>query len=266
MASRDAGDNIGLAWSLLERAMSVYWNADYSEMLRLAEEARRLFADQGDRIGISNALLIEARATHFLGRSGATDMLGEALDIFRQADARPAIAWTLYDLAEMLAAAASPSTDPTFREAMAEFHAVGHRFGTAVGYGSWGWWARQTGQLGLSAERFQKCLSEALEIGEEGAAVWMFESIAGLAAEVGLLDEAATLFGAADRWRKELLGPMPAWDLPRYQSDLDGLRARSQPESFNAHWNRGAALSWEESVAAARAITNQVTGAVGIRA
>jgi hypothetical protein len=63
----------------------------------------------------------------------------EALDIFRQADARPAIAWTLYDLAEMFAVAASPSTDPTFREAMAEFHAVGHRFGTAVGYGSWGW-------------------------------------------------------------------------------------------------------------------------------
>jgi len=149
---------------------------------------------------------------------------------------------------------------------VADFHAVGHRFGTAVSYGSWGWWARQTGQLGLSAERFQKCLSEAVEIGEEGAAVWMFESIGGLAAEIGLLDEAATLLGAADRWRKELLGPMPAWDLPRYESDLAGLRARSRPESLGAHWNRGASLSWEESVSAARAITNQARDEVGRRA
>ena len=118
----------------------------------------------------------------------------------------------------------------------------------------------------MSAERFQKCLSEALEIGEVGAAVWMFESIAGLAGEVGLLDEAATLLGAADRWRKELLGPMPAWDLPRYEPDLVGLKARSSPESFDALWDKGAALSWEESVAAARAITNHVTGALARRA
>jgi predicted ATPase/DNA-binding SARP family transcriptional activator len=257
-ASRDAGDPVGLAWSLLERAMTVFWNAGYSEMLGLAEEARQLFEEIGDKLGIANALLVEARATHLLGRSGASDLLQEALGLFRQASARPAIAWTLYDLAEVLAASDDPAAgDHTYREAVAEFDAVGIRFGRAVGYGSWGWWARRAGQHELSAERFDRSLSESLEIRQTGNAIWMFESIAGLAGEIGLLDQAAVLFGAADRWRGELQHPMPAWDLARYQPDLASLKAESQEESFDAHWDRGAALSWEQTVAAARAITDK---------
>jgi hypothetical protein len=184
--------------------------------------------------------------------------LQEALGLFRQASARPAIAWTLYDLAEVLAASDDPAAgDHTYREAVAEFDAVGIRFGRAVGYGSWGWWARRAGQHELSAERFDTSLSESLEIRQTGNAIWMFESIAGLAGEIGLLDQAAVLFGAADRWRGELQHPMPAWDLARYQPDLASLKAESQEESFDAHWDRGAALSWEQTVAAARAITDK---------
>ena len=254
-ASRDAGDKVGLAWSLLDRAMSVFWNAAYTEMLGLAEEARGLFEELGDKIGISDALLVEARATYLLERSGAANLLQEALGLFRQANARPAIAWTLYDLAEVLAADDPPSGDRSFREAVAEFDAVGLRFGTAVGYGSWGWWARRAGQHGLSAKRFDRSLTEALQIGQHGTAIWMFESIAGLAGEIGALDQAATLFGAAERWRKELSSPMPAWDLPRYQADLAMVKARSQPKSFDDHWELGAALSWEDAVVLARTIT-----------
>jgi hypothetical protein len=83
------------------------------------------------------------------------------------------------------------------------------------------------------------------------------ESIAGLAAEPGAVEQATVLFGAAERWRKELIGPMPAWDLARYHADLADARARSQTESFDAGWEIGAALSWEDAIAAARAITNQ---------
>ena len=264
-ASREAGDDVGLAWSLLERAMTVFWNAGYSEMLGLAEEARRLFEGLGDKLGIASALLVEARATHLLGRS-ASDLLQEALGLFRQASARPAIAWTLYDLAEVLAASDDPAAgDRTYREAVAEFDAVGIRFGRAVGYGSWGWWARRAGQYELSAERFDRSLSESLEIRQTGTAIWMFESIAGLAGEIGLLEQAAVLFGAADRWRGELAHPMPAWDLARYQPDLASLQAESQKKSFDALWKRGAALSWEQTVAAARAITDQVRGLTGIQ-
>jgi hypothetical protein len=188
------------------------------------------------------------------------------LGLFRQASARPAIAWTLYDLAEVLAASDDPAAgDRTYREAVAEFDAVGIRFGRAVGYGSWGWWARRAGQYELSAERFDRSLSESLEIRQTGTAIWMFESIAGLAGEIGLLEQAAVLFGAADRWRGELAHPMPAWDLARYQPDLASLQAESQKKSFDALWKRGAALSWEQTVAAARAITDQVRGLTGIQ-
>ncbi len=258
-ASRDAGDHVGLAWCLLERAMTVFWNAGYTEMLDLAEEARRLFEGLGDNLGIANALLVEARATHLLGRSGASELLHEALALFRQAGARPAIAWTLYDLAEVLAASDDVSAgDRTYREAVAEFDAVGIRFGTAVGYGSWGWWARRAGQYELSAGRFHRALSESLEIGQTGTALWLFESIAGLAGEIGLLEEAAVLFGAAERWRAELSHPMPAWDLTRYRADLARLRAESQEESFVTRWERGAAMSWDQTVAVARAITDRL--------
>jgi predicted ATPase/DNA-binding SARP family transcriptional activator len=256
-ASRDAGDHVGLAWSLLERAMTVFWSADYSDMLELAEEARRLFEGLGDKLGIANALLVEARATHYLGRIGAADLLTEALGLFRQASARPAIAWTLYDLAEVLAASDDPAAgDRTYREAVAEFDAVGIRFGKAVGYGSWGWWARRAGEHEPSAERFERALSEALDIKQTGTAIWMFESIAGLAGEIGLLEQAAVLFGAAERWREELQHPMPAWDLARYQTDV--ARVKADEESFDANRRRGADLSWDQAVAVARAITDQV--------
>ena len=258
-ASRDAGDHVGLAWCLLERAMTVFWKAGYTEMLDLAEEARRLFEGLGDKLGIANALLVEARASHLLGRKGASELLQEALALFRQAGARPAIAWTLYDLAEVLAASDDDSAgDRTYREAVAEFDAVGIRFGTAVGYGSWGWWARRAGHFELSADRFHRALAESLEIRQTGTALWVFELIAGLAGDIGLLEEAAVLFGAAERWRGELSHPMPAWDLARYGADLARVRAELSEGSFVAQWERGAALSWDQTVAVARGITDQV--------
>ena len=119
--------------------------------------------------------------------------------------------------------------------------------------------ARQTiGDLAPCAERFAGCLSEAMALSETGSAIWMLESIAGLAVMTANAAVAARLFGTADRHREESEMKRPFWDRIRYDADVEATKSTLGPAAFRREWNEGSDLSLQDAVAVALQVTDLV--------
>jgi hypothetical protein len=71
---------------------------------------------------------------------------------------------------------------------------------------------------------------------------WVLESLAGTLTDLGHAEAAAELLGAAAAGRDRLEAPMPYWDRPGYDEDVDALRAAIEPAVFDERWRAGAAL------------------------
>jgi DNA-binding CsgD family transcriptional regulator len=74
-------------------------------------------------------------------------------------------------------------------------------------------------------------------------------AVAGIAAAEESWQEAARLFGAAERLGAELGSALPVWDLPGAAADLELARQSLGPEAFDAAYGEGRALPVHEAVA-----------------
>jgi predicted ATPase/DNA-binding CsgD family transcriptional regulator len=74
-------------------------------------------------------------------------------------------------------------------------------------------------------------------------------AVAGIAAAEESWEEAARLFGAAERLGAELGSALPVWDLPGAAADLELARQSLGPEAFDAAYGEGRALPVKEAVA-----------------
>jgi hypothetical protein len=82
---------------------------------------------------------------------------------------------------------------------------------------------------------------------------WVVESSAGLLAAAGAAEPAARLMAAASALRVELDAPMPYWDRPRFEPDLQRVRDQLGSADFEAAWSRGLELDLDRAVRLAQA-------------
>jgi ATP/maltotriose-dependent transcriptional regulator MalT len=68
---------------------------------------------------------------------------------------------------------------------------------------------------------------------------------------LGEYERAALLFGAAEAMRHEVGMPVLPVDAESYSADIATVRAALGEHAFSDAWQRGASLSWDESIAAA---------------
>ena len=65
---------------------------------------------------------------------------------------------------------------------------------------------------------------------------WVLERAAGMVADLGRADIAAETLGFAERLRDSLSAPMPYWDEPDYERDVELIRGRLAPAEFAERW------------------------------
>ena len=127
-----------------------------------------------------------------------------------------------------------------------------------------GWTMRWSGRKGEAAARFERALTFLPRTHAPrrwaGHSTWVVESVAGLLAEVGAVEPAARLMAAAHRGRRELDAPMPYWDRPRYEPDLQRIRDQLDDAKFDAAWSRGLEL---ELPTAFRLAQDELSGLIG---
>ena len=74
-------------------------------------------------------------------------------------------------------------------------------------------------------------------------------AVAGIAAAEESWEEAARLFGSADRLKAELGSALPVWDQMVADADLELLRSSLEPDAFETAYAEGRALPVSEAVA-----------------
>ena len=104
------------------------------------------------------------------------------------------------------------------------------------------------GDLDGAVAGFQGVMMEAVDRGDPILLIKAIEGIGRVAAQLGDLRRAATLFGAASARRLARPLPVPPVDRPWYDAVVSRLRDRLGDLPFETAWNRGGAMSTQDVV------------------
>jgi predicted ATPase/DNA-binding SARP family transcriptional activator len=250
---RGLGDTLGEADCLLELAWLGWWREDFAESAALARESLALYTRVGHIAGMGWSLQAEGQAVSQLGDAArARTLFAEALDIAERLEARPMQAWASFHLGEAIAAEGRPhEAFDRFSVAAGLFEEVSDRWGATVAHGIWGTVARRSDDLATAVREYGTCLLGARSIDAEGSIVWMVESIAGLASQLGAFEQGARLRGAAERRRQERSLTRPVWDTDWYEEDRARLRDGLGAEALERLIEEGRSLAWADAVSLA---------------
>jgi predicted ATPase/DNA-binding SARP family transcriptional activator len=250
---RELGDTLGEADCLLELAWLGWWGEAFAEAAELARGARALYTQVGHIAGMGWSLQAEGQAASQLGdMARAGSLFAQALEISERLGARPMGAWASFHLGEAVAAQGRPvEAVDRFSVAVALFEEVNNRWGAMVAHGTWGTVARRTGDLATAVREYGTCLRQATSIDAGGSMVWMVESIAGLASQLGAFEPAARLVAAADQRRVERSMARPVWDDEWYEQDHARLREGLGAQRLDELMEQGRSLSWDDAIALA---------------
>jgi len=116
--------------------------------------------------------------------------------------------------------------------------------------------ARAQGDLAHAAEVYTRALKLVLDQGGQPNLAEYLEAFAKLALATERPDRATRLLGAADVLRTRIGIPVPPVEQPDYDRALASARDQLGPAAFEAAWDEGRAMDWEQ--AAAYALENQV--------
>lgn len=216
---RGLGDRRGTAFALHNLAVIAVEEADYPAAGRMFGQNLELFEALGDKLGIGLSLHGLAFTAQLQGEYAIVRDLGaQALAQFREMGRTPDVAATL----ELLGQAAV--SEQHYQQARAYFREslILHR--------------DNDDQLGIASS---------------------LEKFACLAEHQGLAQEAVVLCAATHAIRTAIDAPIPPSDRLVYEQTLASTRDQLDAATFGAAWTRGLALSIEQAVAYALALSAQ---------
>ena len=220
-------------------------------------EARRLFSETGDEVGLGKALYNLASLQ--LGKrnlSAAERHLRDALEIFLKTGSRKNIAWTQSGLAAMMQAKGQlAEARDLIVGAIETFHELGsqrlemHALDTLV------WVLLQSGDLNQADELGRRLIALSQELGHRSGEAWAYYNLAYVALCAGELTEAESRLGQvlafAEETRERSLYVLANNMLGAvYLDQGDLVRSR---EAFERSWEQRSSGEWgEQSVTEAR--------------
>jgi predicted ATPase/DNA-binding CsgD family transcriptional regulator len=237
---------------------------DHQRAAAAADELRALARSHGDRIGEARALFSLSLAANIGGAgSEALAWATEAVAIYRELDDPLWLPWAL----QRLGVEEHVSGDPRcaaehFEEALEGFRATDNPVGMAYALSNLALALHALGKQRHAAALYRESL--ALRI--RGAIVDFWEtaslliSLALLAAEMGLAEQATQLLGASNALH-QASGTAPHPYLRDIANRAEAeTRARLTPDGFAAVWESGRAMAHVELIEAALAIAAALAG------
>jgi predicted ATPase/DNA-binding SARP family transcriptional activator len=176
----------------------------------------------------------------------------QSLAIHRRRDGQRQIAERLQDLGSV---AYWQGDYEAARRLFAESLTILQEFGEKTGIGLA---LKGLGDVALESETsaearsyYRQSLSTFRELGHRQGITGTLEGLARLAQVEGRLSQAARLYAAAQGLRDALSAPLAPNEQPRHQEWLAALRQSLGEAAFDAAWEAGHALPWEQAVAEA---------------
>lgn len=220
-------------------------------------EARRLFLDAGDEVGLG--LVLYNLATLRQGQrnfSEAEGYLRDALEIFLKTGSRKNIAWTQSGLAAMMQARGQLAEARELVEgAIHTLHELGYREHEMHALDTLVWVIFQSGDLHQADELGHRLIALSRELGHPSGEAWAYYNLAYVALFAGDLGEAARrlerVLALAEEAREQPLAVLARNVLGAVHLDQGDLaRAR---EEFERSWDLRASREWgEQTVTEAR--------------
>jgi non-specific serine/threonine protein kinase len=248
---REGGDHLGIAFAgnVLGSVAAVRGECEQAEAS--FKESLALSREIGDRFGVALSL----RGLGFVAsRRGdyteAGPLLEESLSLFRALEDLWGIALTLEDLGEVaLCLAEYERARALFEEVLERSRQLGSAHRAAGALSDLGIVARATGEYDRAASLLRQALVLQREIAGRQGVVECLEELAAVLMLQLRADVAARLLSAAAALRDAIGSPLPPESLLSSEHQLDSPRAALGTAGFEAAWNTGRAMSWEQAVA-----------------
>ncbi|MFL5761448.1 MAG: LuxR C-terminal-related transcriptional regulator [Thermomicrobiales bacterium] len=229
--------------------------ADSEVATEFAEASLALRRAGTDAYGTARALYLRA-ATLPSNDEGARAPLEEALDLFRLEDEQGWAAQVLQSLGwNWFRASDHGRAGVLFQESLQTWRALGSAWGAIYPLNGTAELARARGDLVEAARRYRESLALAVESNHKAAVIWGLEGIAAIAGSSGEPKAAVRLYGAAESARVAFgMARHPREQLD-FEPALAACRSGMDEATFVEAWDGGRALSPEQAVAEAIAVT-----------
>ncbi len=215
-----------------------------------AQMSVQIFMELGDRKGAADALhLLALIVTERGDLTRAYSLHQETLALFQAIHDERGATFARNGLGVVAAAQGDYATARAHFEQSA---AVRRRLNdnSFLAY-SLGWLALASVRLGdLAAARaaLEEGVEVRRELGDEGGLAASLEGLAAVAAAEGKADQAARLFGAAERVRERVGNSLPSSEMGEYRYNVEVARSQMAGDEFAAAWAAGRAMSLEDAV------------------
>jgi predicted ATPase/Tfp pilus assembly protein PilF len=252
---RELGDEAGVAGSLNTLGGILHFGARTAEARAMFEESleirRRLGDDSGISVSLGNLGLV-ARDERDL--PGAEAMLREAIATRERLGDRQRVAVVRHNLALVLFDAGDLDGARTeLQRALTTAKELGDRLETANALSDLGFVEETAGRLDRAAALQGEALGIAARIEAKGIVAQAIDGAAGIVALGGSCCEAATLWSAAMRIRRDARYSMLAADRRRVEAETQAARDATDEAAWAAAWAEGEGLSLDDAIARARA-------------
>ncbi|MCL5274791.1 MAG: tetratricopeptide repeat protein [Chloroflexi bacterium] len=235
-----------------------YGQADYARATALLAECIALQRVIGDQQGLANSLnIMGAVAMAQRDNDNARGFCGESLDLFRAlGDERSTtlplnnLANVAYDEGDYAAAI------DLYEKSLALSRKYGDDDGSALSLLNLGWAAFLQGD----DTRADSCCRQALllfhHLGNRGTITFCLEGLAGVAGTQKQPVRAARLLGAAEALREAVSFPVSPDNLAHYKRIVAAAQSQLDKAFFSETWAEGRAMSMEQAVEYALAVSN----------
>jgi tetratricopeptide (TPR) repeat protein len=211
---RELDDVKGIADAARQLGVVYQHLDDFARSAEYLEEALAYYRTSGDDEILSFTLLVQGGGKQLQGDlAGAQALYEEGLELARQQQDPNYLATALLNLGEVLQ-------------------------------------LRQ--QTARAAELIRESLQLYAELEVRNAISYCLEMLAAIDAVEGRPEEAAQLFGAADKIREDIGVPVESFNLERYDQDLDAVKNALGQTTFEQHWASGRGLKIAEAVSLAQ--------------
>lgn len=234
--------------------LAAWQGSDDAAAHRLHEESLALWRELGDARGSAKALCGLGWLTRRQGDlAGARTRLLEALVLSRQAQDSMCIRWSLEELAD-LASFTGEATQAAaqYDEALVIARQDGDDHAIAALLRSIGELHYHKGDYHRALDTLHESLGISFALQDYNCGPLCLEAVARVFSSIGSVERAIALYSAAAALRARRGNTVPANERETHERWIADARGRLHDEAFEAAWNQGRALTFEQAVTHAR--------------
>ncbi len=246
---RRAQDTVGIARALNTLANVALWHGDYARSIALYEESLALRRTLGDTMGVARSLgNLGLVAREHGDAARATALQEESLALRRTLGDKDGVALALHGLGVLARDRGDVAGAVAYyEESLTVYRALNHRAAMAAVLASLADARRRQGDAARAVQLCREAL-EVVPVGSNVTVVELLEILIGVCHDMGWLEHAARLGGAAADLRAVSGAPLRPADQAGYDAVLASLRAQLGDGAFAAAWAAGQALSPRQAI------------------